>query len=560
MMKNKSETNAYLHLFIFVTSLATPVALFFNRYLDDNRLTSWKWVFEYIDPARPFFVLFGVLVLAWLLSQVSFYEKRHALLLFVVSFFTGSCFWSEPEVIIDSSRYFTQAKQLQLYGSGYFLEQWGREIFAWTDLPLVPFLYGLVFKFLGEQRVFIQVLNTFFYASTVVLTYQLGKTLWHEEVGFRGGLLLLGFPYLYTQVPLLLADVPTMFFFMLGVVTCISALKKGGAGRIMLAGLSLFLVFYVKYSTWLLLTLIPIIYAYFIIVNSAQTLRRGGVLALLTFVFIGIFFFIYKDIMGPQLDFLVEYQKPGLGRWSENYASTFLFQIHPFISAAALFACASAARKIDFRFIVISFLILLFLVIQVKRIRYTIPVFPMLALMAAYGLGEIQDHKIIKHIVFSIVGTSFVVAFMGFLPFLKSLGVGNLQTAGNYLDSLPVVSVEVITLAGDNPALNPATAVPVLDIYTGTVLEYEYEPISKEVLESLKTSPLRFTWEFPVPEYYAPGPDTEESDALVIISEIQEPAIPQSMKEKISFYPVQKTFDQSSHIFQHQTFVTVYHK
>jgi hypothetical protein len=116
-MKNKSETNAYLHLFIFVTSLAIPIALYFNRYLDDNRLTSWKWVFEYTDPTRPFFVLFGVLVLAWLLSQVSFYEKRHALLLFVVSFFTGSCFWSEPEVIIDSSRYFILFKTV---GQGDF--------------------------------------------------------------------------------------------------------------------------------------------------------------------------------------------------------------------------------------------------------------------------------------------------------------------------------------------------------------------------------------------------------------------------------------------------------
>ena len=99
----------------------------------------------------------------------------------------------------------------------------------------MPFLYGLVFKFFGEQRIFIQVLNTLFYSLTVVLTYQLGKTLWDEDTGFWGGLLLLGFPYLYTQVPLMLVDVPTMFFFMLAVVTCVNALKKGGTGRIVLA-------------------------------------------------------------------------------------------------------------------------------------------------------------------------------------------------------------------------------------------------------------------------------------------------------------------------------------
>ena len=559
-MKSRNEKYIDIHLLIFIMSLAIAFMLYFNRHLDNNRLTSWEWVFASIDLAHFGFVLFVTLALAWLLSQVSFYDKRKALVLFVVSFVMGSCFWSEPEVIVDSSRYFTQAKQLQVFGIGYFAEQWGKEIFAWTDLPLVPFLYGLVFKLFGEQRIFIQVLNTLFYSLTVVLTYQLGKTLWHEDIGVLGGMLLLGFPYLYTQVPLMLVDVPTMFFFMLAVVTSISALKKGGTGRIILAALALFLVFYVKYSTWLLLTLIPIIYAYFVFMNPSQTIRRGIILALLTLVLVGTVFFIYKDILGPQLDFLIEYQKPGLQRWSEGYVSTFLFQIHPIITAAGLFAFWAAARKTDFRFIIISFLLLLFLVMQIKRIRYTMPVFPMLALMAAYGLGEIQNKKLIKHIVFSVAATSFVIAFMGFLPFLKTLGVQNLQAAGNYLNSIPAANVEIISLAGDNAVVNPATSVPVLDIYTDKKLLYEYEPISQEILERTEASPLRFTWEFPLPDYYFLKSETKDVEALVIISEVPNPILPPNIEKKISRYPFQKIFQQSSHIFQHQTFVTVYHK
>ena len=559
-MKNRNEKNIDLHLVIFTLSLATPLVLYLNRYFDNNRLTSWKWVFDDIDPGRWGFVLAAVLLLTWLLSLVSFYEKRKALVLFVVSFVMGACFWSTPEVIIDSSRYFTQAKQLYVHGVGYFAEQWGREIFAWTDLPLVPFLYGLVFKIFGEQRIFIQVINTLFYSSTVVLTYQLGKTLWHEDIGFWAGLLLLGFPYLYTQVPLLLVDVPTMFFFMLGVVTVINALKRGGAGRIVLAGLALFLACYVKYSTWMLLSLIPVIYVFYFFISPVQTLRRGVLLALITFVLAGVFFYIYKDILRPQLDFLVEYQKPGLQRWSEGYASTFLFQIHPFITAAALFAFGAAVRKIDYRFIIISFLFLLFLVMQVKRIRYTLPIFPMLALMAAYGMVEIQNKKLIKHLVFSVVATSFIVAFMGFLPFLKSLGVQNLQAAGKYLNSIPAANIEIISPAGENTVLNPATSVPVLDIYTDKNLFYEYVPVSQEVLESAKNSPLRFTWEFPLPEYYHLKTGTAKIGAVAIISEVPDPTLPSIIKNKISRYSVQKKFQQSSRIFQHQTFVTVYHK
>jgi 4-amino-4-deoxy-L-arabinose transferase-like glycosyltransferase len=211
-MKGGNKIDVDQYLFIFILSLTVPFVLYFNRHLDDNRLTSWNWVFDFVDLSRIGLMLGMALVLAWLLSSVSFYEKSKPLVLFVAAYVMASSFWSAPEVIVDASRYFTQAKQLSVYGVGYFVEQWGREIFAWTDLPLVPFLYGLVFKFFGEQRIFIQALNTFFYSSTVVLTYQLGKTLWDEDTGFRSGLLLLGFPYVYTQVPLMLTDVPTMFF------------------------------------------------------------------------------------------------------------------------------------------------------------------------------------------------------------------------------------------------------------------------------------------------------------------------------------------------------------
>ncbi len=559
-MKNRDPQNMYQHLLVFILSLATPLVLYLSRHLDDNRLTSWNWVFNVVSLSRFFIVLIAVLLLAWLLSRVSFYEKGKPFVLFVASFVLATAFWSEPEVIVDAARYFSQAKHLKVYGLGYFAEQWGKSIFAWTDLPLVPFLYGLVFKFLGEHRVLIQALNTIFYSLTVVLTYQLGKTLWDEETGFWGGILLLGFPYLYTQVPLLLVDVPTMFFFMLAVVTCVYALKEGGANRIVLASFSLFLVFYVKYSSWMLLTVIPVIYAYFLCKNPVQTTRRGGVLALLSLLFIGILFVLYKDIFMDQIRFLVEYQKPGLKRWSESYVSTFLFQVHPFITAAALFSFIVAVRKKDFRFIIVCFLLLLFLFMQVKRIRYTVPIFPLLALMAAYGMGVIQNKALKKHIIFSVVGTSFVVAFIGFLPLLKSLGVQNLQKSGKYLNTLSAASFEVMSFAGENAVVNPDLGVPTLDIYTDKKLFYEKKQISPEKMERARTSPLRFTWEYPLPQYYSLAKEDKAVDGLVIISDDPGRPMPEAVENKISQYPVRKTFQQSSNIFQHQTFITVYHK
>ena len=161
-MEKQEQQFMFQHLLVFILSLAAPLVLYLTRHLDDNRLTSWNWAFNGVAPSRFLVVVIAVLLFAWLLSRCSFYEKGKPLVLFVISFVMAAAFWSEPEVIVDSARYFTQAKHLEVYGVTYFAEQWGKSIFAWTDLPLVPFLYGLMFKFFGEHRILIQALNTTF--------------------------------------------------------------------------------------------------------------------------------------------------------------------------------------------------------------------------------------------------------------------------------------------------------------------------------------------------------------------------------------------------------------
>ena len=112
------------------------VALYYFRELDDNRLVSWRWVFANLDVSGFFITIaFGAFV-GYMLSTLSLPGRRG---LFALSIAMGMMFINTPEVIIDSSRYFTQAKHLSVYGPGYFISEWGREIVAWTDLPLMPF-------------------------------------------------------------------------------------------------------------------------------------------------------------------------------------------------------------------------------------------------------------------------------------------------------------------------------------------------------------------------------------------------------------------------------------
>jgi hypothetical protein len=180
--------------------------------------------------------------------------------------------------------------------------------------------------------------------------------------------------------------------------------------------------------------------------------------------------------------------------------------------------------------------------------------------MAAYGIGAIQNKALKKHIVFSIVGTSFVVAFIGFLPLLKSLGVQNLQLSGKYLNTISAAGVEVLSFAAEDAVVNPDLGVPGLDIYTDKNLFYEKKEISAQTMERAQTSPLRFTWEYPLPEYYSLAQEDKNIDALVIISDDPVRPLPKSVENKILQYPVRKIFQQSSNIFQHQTYITVYHK
>jgi len=183
-------------LIISLVTLLTYLGLFFLRHLDDNRLTSWEWVFSKGDAADLFFIFVAGLILAFVLPRASVFSKVRILFLFSLSFASAGFMWGEPEVLVDASRYFTEAKHLEVYGIGYFLREWGGEISAWTDMPLVPFLYGLIFKFFGESRIYIQIFNSLVFSLSALLTYLIGKELWDEDIGFAGGLLLLGMPYL----------------------------------------------------------------------------------------------------------------------------------------------------------------------------------------------------------------------------------------------------------------------------------------------------------------------------------------------------------------------------
>lgn len=550
---------------ISLLTVLTFVVLFFFRSFDDNRLTSWQWVFSAVNAATVLFALVIGTIILISFSGVSFTIRAPGLFLFCLSFVTVLFFWRVPEVIVDSSRYFTQAKHLEVYGISYFVKEWGKTITAWTDLPLVPFLYGLIFRWLGESRLCIQIFTTLLFSCTILLTYLIGKELWDEDTGFYGGVLLLGFPYLLVQVPLMLVDVPTMFFLSLAIFAFIKALTRGSPVWSLFAGISIFLVVFSKYSTWPMLSVLAVIFL--VLTGAGQKpftgiyIGRGSAALAVALLFIGSAVYYKFDVFYEQVMLLMSYQKPGLKRWGESFVSTFFFQIHPFITIMALFSVWAAYEKKDKKYLVIVWLVLLLIVFQIRRIRYILPLFPMIALMASYGLQQIRQSDIRRFIAASILVFSFSVAAFAYAPFTGRMSAVNLKSAGEFLNTLDEKHVEVFTLPTREASVNPAVAVPLLDLYTKKPIIYQHEKPLSPPGEEVRESSLRFTWEYRNPRYYSENPGfSREDTAVVIINGEPDGVLPYYISQMVKDYREVGVFNTDEGIFKYKTFVSVYRR
>jgi len=539
----------------FFTLLCFPI-LYICRFLDDNTLSSWQWVFTGDSVPLVIGLLLTALVISCIVSIKAPPLRYHRLSLFFLSILVVLPLWSEPELLIDSGRYFLQAKYLSEYGFSRFVREWGGEVTAWTDLPLIPALYGLLFKCFGESRAVVQAFNTLLFALTVLLTNGIGRTLWTRETGFYAGLLLLGMPYLLTQVPLMLVDVPAMFFLTLTLYCFIRALQEGGRWLVF-APATIMLTMSAKYSTWPMLLALPLT-AVALQGNSRRKLliRAGGVFlaaALMSGLVVGSRFPLFRD----QLAILLTYQRPALTLWQEGYFSTFFFQIHPFISLLALWGCYRAYRTGDRHFLIAAFFMFLVFGLQMKRIRYILPLLPLLALMASCGLQSAKEWQVRRFDGLAIVSSSLIVLLAGYLPFFKTTSMMNIMEAGRSLDSLPGEEIEVYVLPQKRSGGNTALAIPQLDLFTTKRIVSRQDWRQLATNKSSSYEPLLFSWMISRPPFYAPG-YRRDTKPLVVISGGDDGRREQKELSPMNSRRPAGQFVRQSGVFRFRTVIEVY--
>lgn len=544
----------YTLLAAFLALLSVPL-LYICRFLDDNTLTSWKWVFAGAGMERILLFLALAVLLSFFVSQRLAIEKRPLLSLALLGGAAVLPLWSEPEVLLDSSRYFLQAKHLSQYGLTSFLSQWGQSVSAWTDMPLIPFCYGMLFKLFGETRTVIQCFNTVIFVLTMLVTFLIGRELWDETTGFYGAMLLLGIPYLLTQVPLMLVDIHTMFFITLAAFTFLKATRIGGPFWIPAAALALACAVLTKYSTLPMLAIFPLITLALLPEQGMAAVYRGAAAAAMAGGIAGLFLLQKLTVVQQQAAILRHYQWPALSLWQEGLASSFFFQTHPFISLLALFAVYRAFKKKDRLFLIPGSFLLLVLLLDMRRIRYMLPLLPLFTLMAAYGLGAIQDNRLKRFSACSIVASSAVVLFAAYLPFLQSTSMMNIKNAGLFLDTLDAEAIEVCAAPQELSAGNTVMAIPQLDLFTRKQLIVRNWPAAAPK-DLPPYSPLRFSWEVQKPLFYSETGRTGPLPRLVIAggSRTDHPC-----KETGADRPAEagRHFALQTGIFRYKTLVTV---
>jgi hypothetical protein len=104
--------------------------------------------------------------------------------------------------------------------------------------------------------------------------------------------------------------------------------------------------------------------------------------------------------------------------------------------------------------------------------------------------------------------------------------------------------------------LNPAVAVPLLDLFTRKQIVYRHEPALPEG-EAAKDSALRFTWEYKNPLYYDVE-YREKNIPVAVISGGPYETLPADIGERIRGYRLSREFGVYEGIFGYRSMVTVY--
>lgn len=505
-----------IYILIGFAILISYYLLYIFRYKDNTVLMSWNVVFYHtgINIYELLLILSIVIFISFIISRINISkkyneEKYHVLFLFFSGMIIGSFFWNIPEINPDAARYIIEAKYLEIYGIQSYFNNWGHELSVWVDFPSIPFFYGIIFRYLGEYREYIQLFNTILFSLTSILIYKISKRLWNEEIGLYSGFLLLSFPFLLSQVPLTLVDIPLMFLTILSAFLVLKIFDNKYYS--IPASLAIFLTVYVKMTSFLMI--IPAISILIINYRSIINNRNRWIFTLIFSIFSIILFFYWKrDVLIEQIQIIQSYSGPLFYESELNY----LFQLGPITIFLALLSIMVAYLKKDKNYIIlIVWIFIPFIMLHDSRIRYMIPVFPFIAIMSSISLSFISNKNIKKFLILSLTLTSIVFTIYAYIPFEENFTDKNIKNAAEFTNTLNNSEIQLILDFSDKHPYDPKPFVPLFDLYSNKRIvysdDYKFYPI-KDYSYSW-TAFFRIPYSF----YEDKSPNSSNNDRIIII-------------------------------------------
>lgn len=514
---NELINSKWVYFLISFSILLSYYLLYIFRSLDHTVLMGWYFVFMLrdINMFELFLILSIVILASFLISKVNIKnrynnEKYHILCLFFSGFIIGSLFWNIPEINPDAIRYITEAKYLDEYGIFRFFNDWGNELFVFIDFPSIPLFYGIIFRYLGEYREYIQLFNTILFSLTSVLVYKISKRLWNEEIGLYSGFLLLSFPYLLSQVPLILIDIPLMFFTVLSAFLIFKVFDNKYYS--IPASLAIFFTLYAKMTGFLMI--IPAISILIINYKSITKNSFRWILTIFLSLTLVILFFLWKkDIFINQILYTVTFPSD-INPYSEGVLK-YLFQIGSIVILFAILSIIISYRnKYKNYILLISWIIIPFFMLNV-RLRYLIPVFPFIAVMASLSIGSLANKEVKRFLVLSLVLTSFVFTIYSYIPFEEEFTDANVKNAAEFTNSLNLSEIQLFMDFSEKHRYTPEPFVPLFDLYSQKKIIYYRNNTFYPVKDYSNT----YTALYRLPSfYYANGSsNSPRTDQIIVI-------------------------------------------
>ena len=454
-----------------------------------------------------------------------------------------------PELNPDAARYFSEAKFLAEEGVGSFFGEWGRRLYVYVDQPLVPFIYGVLFTLFGESRLVIQAYNFLLYSLLTLLVYRTAEHLWGTRAGVFSGMLMLASPYVLSRVPLTLVDTTLSFLTAALAYTLLTGLTRGDTKRLVLAGVCTAMIPFTKLTgvVYLLpLALVPLV----LHLRGERWKPRLLTVPLILGIALALPLLLYlQPVLREQL-VTAMVLRARMPVWSGT-ESVWNMLLHQFSAPVTILAIASLYLSYRARDRGILLPLLWFLVplalYHDTRIRYMIPAYPALAMLAGVGLFRLsqESRRMACFLAIATVLGSLSMLYLAYVPFAQANSAADLMRAAKYAERIPVDTIDMYALYPASYNSSLALLIPLFDLHSSKQVVVRGESLmpTREITPEQRN--VSWTWSYELPGYYfrlAPP-----SDLVGVISPMYYPYLPPMLRERLQNYTLIRTFEAGTY-------------